>query len=73
MPNGLGDIPRYSDRKKPRADRPLTPTQARVLELHDAGMTQAQIARALGWNVNRRVSGIRIILDAALGKVGRAE
>lgn len=66
--NGLGDIPRHTDRKKPKYLRPLTERQAQVLTLHDAGHGPTAIARTLGI---KRPQTVETILTAALNKVGR--
>ena len=68
--NGLGDIPRASDRKKPRYVRPLTPKQAKALAMYDDGATLEAIGKALGWKNGK---GVRGLLDAAMDKLGRPD
>ena len=73
--NGLGALSRPSDRiKATRKRRPITPTQAKVLELYEAGATFQQIAAELGWQQNAKgrykTAGIRVMLDMAFLKMG---
>ena len=53
-----------------RKFRPLTPMEARMLELHDKGLTRRDIAAAVGWRSSRSVEHV---LEYALNKVGRYE
>ena len=78
--SGLGAIARESDRHhEPRHHRALamTPKQAWVLELHNAGWSNERIARELGWkpkpNGGYNGAGIQVMLDVALNKSGKGE
>lgn len=76
MPQGLGELPRRSDRNPSRQGRqiakarPLTANQATALAMYDGGASHTAIGRALGWKTGR---GVGNVIDRALSKVGRSE
>ena len=69
--NGLGAVPRPTDRKTTRRPRsPLTEKQALALRMFDERYTHNEIGKALGW---KNGNSVRAMLDVAMLKSGRGD